>query len=223
MGNVYFYKPVKIFSCLAATTIMLFFMINMVTAQTIDENLPQTSTISSIGAGGSKFYGQSFYANVYKITKFGAYLREISPEGEIILAIVPADGSGNPDVNTVLYQSSLINPTTTGTWFYDTGLNINVTPGNKYFVLYDGYNNVGASGTSEVGVSNLYTDTGEGIKYSNDAGSTWTHMSAYPLAIYVEGILPPPVPFSTWSILAAFLVIGIASFIGIRRFRKVKS
>ncbi len=144
--------------------------------------------ISTIGIPLSNFYAQSFIANVTKIMKFGVVIKEMTPEGELILSIAADNGSGVPDYNAPIYQGTLKNPSTTGDWFYEEGLNIPVNGGQKYWVLIDGYNNAGASGTSKIGYSNNLTDSKEYMIYSNNAGvGDWSSLSGYPLAIYVEG------------------------------------
>jgi hypothetical protein len=40
------------------------------------------------------------------------------------------------------------------TWYYED-LNVEVTPGEKYYIMVDGYNNPGATGESYVGMSNV--------------------------------------------------------------------
>jgi len=142
--------------------------------------------ISSIGAAGSDFYAQSFIANVNKITKFGVVLKEIDAEGEVLLAIA-ADSSGYPKMSALLYQGVLKNPSTVATWFYEDGVNIPVTPGQKYYVLIDGYNNAGATGRSGVGQSNNYTSTGDGMFFSNDGGAFWNSLPSMPIALFIEG------------------------------------
>ena len=156
----------------------------------IDENNGwNTNYITSIGATGSDFYAQSFIANVSEITKFGVVIQEIEAEGQLILSIADDNGLGAPNVSAPLYQGTLKNPTTTGAWFYEEGINIPVTVGQKYWVLIDGYNNAGATGMSGIGRSNTYTDTGEGMIYSNSAGvGAWSSIPSMPLAIYVEGV-----------------------------------
>lgn len=151
----------------------------------VDESTPQTGTVFSIGEGGSDFYGQSFIADISPITRFGVWLQEGSPEGQVRLAIAPDDGSGNPDEDAVLYEGALVDPSPNGRWFYEDAI-VNVNIGMKYWVLIDGYDNPGASGWSYAGTSSSYTDTGENFKYSNDGGSSWRAWSS-PLAIYVEG------------------------------------
>jgi hypothetical protein len=154
----------------------------------IDENNGYNgNSISSIGASGSNFYAQSFIANINEISKFGVFLTEIDSQGELILAIAADNGSGAPNVSAPLYEGTLKNPSTTGAWFYEEGISIPVTIGQKYWIVIDGYNNVGATGRSSVGKSNNYTNTGEGMIYSNSAGSSWGSIPSIPLAIYVSG------------------------------------
>ena len=121
------------------------------------------------------------------ITKFGVVIQQDESKGEVLLAIVGADSSGNPDVSAPLYEGTLIAPTTTATWYYEESINVPVTIGTKYWVLIDGYDNTGATGASYIGLSDNYTDTGENFIYSNNGGSTWDTYIC-PLAIYVEGL-----------------------------------
>lgn len=172
-----------------STTPLAIYVDGKTTTMVDEDNGYKGSNVSAIGTDGSDFYAQSFYANVNAITKFGVYLAEISTQGEVILSIAEDNGSGMPNVNSVLYQGSLLNPSTTGAWFYESGINIPLTIGTKYWVLIDGYNNNGATGFSAVGLSSNYTDTNEGILYSNAAGDgTWPSIPLMPIAIYVEGL-----------------------------------
>ncbi len=168
--------------------------------QGIDEFTPQTLTVGSIGGaggdGGSDFYGQSFIADIDTITMAGVWLEEIVAEGEVIIAIAPDDGLGNPDETAVLWQSALINPEPVGRWFVLSGLSIPVTVGTKYWVLLDGMN-PGATGTARAGKSNVAgdtTDTGENLKYSNDGGVSWTLYGSGRLSVFVGGSCIPTLP-----------------------------
>jgi len=137
--------------------------------------------------GATDYYAQSFIANVSSITRFGAVIQQAAAQGEIRIGIV-SDNSSTPNYTAPLYMGSLITPTTTGTWYYESGLNIPVTPGNKYYVLYDAENNAGATGYDRIGVSNVCPIAGEGITFSNNEGvGEWINWSSYPLAIYIEG------------------------------------
>jgi hypothetical protein len=175
--------------------------ITTVNAQEIDENNGwNTAFINSVGENGSTFYAQSFIANVDVITRFGVVIKEGEAEGQVRLAIATDNGLGTPDVTTPLYQGTIINPAITGMWYYEAGLNIKVTPGEKYWVLIDGYANAGATGNAEIGISANKPDTGEGMIYSNTAGSSWGMVSSMPLAIRVEGIKPATVDENTsWN------------------------
>jgi len=184
----------------------------------VDENTAWNgSYISTVGALKSDFYAQSFYANIPFITKIGVVIGESSPQGEVLLAIVPANSLGKPDLNNVIYQGSLINPTPTLTWYYENlkNISVEVTVGKKYFVLIDGYNNAGATGNSRVGSSSSYTDTGENMIYTNDYGTSWGQVGNA-IAVYVEGSATP-VPVSIWSIVAAFATLIVTSIFVVRR------
>ena len=172
-------------------------------------------TISSIGASGSNYYAQSFIATVSSITKFGVVIRQGSAVGKLRIGIT-TDNGGVPNYASPLYMGSLITPTTTGAWYYETGVNIPVTKGQKYYVLIDGYNIAGTSGWDYIGLSYTCPIPGEGIIWSNNGGvGSWQTAPGSPLAIYVEG--PAAVPVPLWTIVLAFVVIGITTLIAIRR------
>jgi hypothetical protein len=172
--------------------------------------------ITSIGETGSDYYAQSFIADVTNITRFGVVIQEVASEGQVILAIAE-DNGGVPNYAAPLYVGTIINPTPTATWYYETGLNIPVNIGQKYYVLIDGYNNPGATGYAGIGYSDTQPIPGEGIIWSNYGGvGAWDFMTDYPLAIYVEGT-PPPVPVPFWAIALVFVAIGIGGFFAYRR------
>jgi hypothetical protein len=171
------------------TILMVLCLSSFLQAQEIiDENNGYSGVIvSSIGETGSDFYAQSFYASVPAITKFGIYIREISTEGELILSIAVDNGSGFPNVSALLYEGTLKNPSTAGEWFYEEGINVPVTIGQKYWVLIDGYNNAGATGNSSIGLSGSRPDTDENMIYSNSGGVGSWNLFSSPIAIYVAG------------------------------------
>ncbi len=152
---------------------------------TIDNGWNGKDYISMIGAAGSNYYAQSFIANMSTITKIGVVIRQITPEGEVKIGIA-ADNGGVPNYAAPLYMGELITPTADGVWYYETGLHVPVTRGQKYFILIDGYDNAGATGRSAIGVSDVQPISGEGMIYSNSGGvGIWG--STPPIAIYVEG------------------------------------
>lgn len=56
--------------------------------------------------------------------------------------------------------------------------------------MIGGYQNPGATGRSCVGLSANYTDTGDGMLYSNAGGvGIWSSIPTMPLAIFVDGTL----------------------------------
>jgi len=199
---------------LALTVVFSGFVFTANAQFVVDENTAyNNSFISSVGAAETDFYAQSFYANEPYLTKIGVVIGENTPEGEVLLAIVPANSNGNPDLTNVLYQGQLINPTTTPTWYYEN-MHIRVNVGQKYFLLIDGYNNAGATGRSDIGASDSYTDTGEGMAFTNYNVINWGHTG--PIAVYIEGTTTP-VPVSIWSIVAVFAALIVTSFFVVRR------
>jgi hypothetical protein len=172
--------------------------------------------ISSIGASGSDYYAQSFIATMTSITKFGVVIRQGSAVGEVRLAIV-SDNAGTPNYASPLYMGTLKTPTSTGAWYYETGLSIAVVPGQKYYVLIDGYDIPTTTGWSWIGISSNAPIPGEGIVWSNSGGvGAWQGYSSYPLAIFVEGV-PAPVPVPYWIIVLAFVVIGTGTIVAFRK------
>ena len=103
------------------------------------------------------------------IPYIAAYLQcsDRTASNRIRLAIAADNGSGVPDFNAPLYVGPLIDPTTTATWYYETGLNIPVVPGQKYYVLLDGYANAGATGNAGIGLSDTQPIPGEVMIWSN--------------------------------------------------------
>lgn len=167
-------------------------------ATVVDQDLAWNSFyISTVGATQSDFYAQSFVPDVTSITRFGVVLGENTPEGQVLLAICRDNGAGRPDLAAPLYQGALLNPTPTMAWFYEEGLSVPVTPGLKYWIVIDGYNNAGATGNSKVGTSAGHTNTGENMIYTNDAGTTWGQVP-FAIALHVEGTAPAPI-FSSLS------------------------
>lgn len=173
-----FIQAVLLWCCLACTVSLH--------AQVIDENTSQTTTYGQIGEDGIDFIAQSFLADVWQVSRIGAWLQRDSGGGQVKLALTN-DLNGLPDLNGILYESPLIEPQVTGQFFYsDPFVNL-LQPGQRYWVLVDGYNNLLSSGFSSVGISTQFTDTGEGLRFSNDGGTTWDSLSGIPLAILVEG------------------------------------
>ncbi len=152
----------------------------------VDNGWDGIKFVSSIGTDGTDYYGQSFIATASAITKFGVPIRQLSAAGEISLAIA-ADNGGVPNYAAPLYHGTLKTPTPTFAWYYDSGINVSVTIGQKYYVLLDGYNPPGATGYSGIGVSDTQPIPGEGITFSNNGGGAWVKWTTYPLAIYIEG------------------------------------
>lgn len=180
-------------------------------AQRVDvDNGWNGSYISTVGAAKSDFYAQAFVPSVLKITKFGVVAGESSPEGEIRLAITEDDGTGHPNLASPLYTGPLINPTTTMTWFYESGVSIPVVPGRTYYVLIDGYDNPGATGNSRIGSSSVYPVPGQSMLYTNDNGLSWGRVGA--IAIYVEGVggagAVPTLSAGMLGLLAAALAVA---------------
>lgn len=175
--------------------------------------------ISAVGDSGSDVYVQSFVANVSAITKFGVVIQQLYGNGQVLLSIAE-DVDGKPNFATPLYEGTLITPTTTAAWYFESGINVPLEVGKKYYVMIDGYSNAGATGFSAIGASGAYPTATDGVKWLNDAEGTnpsWQiNPLNLPLAIYFEGT-PLPVSDSRWTLIMAFAVLGGVTFVGLRR------
>ncbi|MCB9232300.1 MAG: gliding motility-associated C-terminal domain-containing protein [Bacteroidia bacterium] len=177
--------------------------VNPLQAQIQDEFTPRTGQLTSVGKTGFPFAAQSFYSNVNVVRHIGIWLAESSPQGQVTISIAP-DLNGYPNLNNILYESSLMDPGPLGQWFIDSSLTLSVIQGQKYWILADGYNNAGSSGAAHVGTSSSFTDTGEDLIYALNALPTWDTLQGSRLAIRVNG--------DTCSFAGNIFVNSIASF-----------
>ena len=200
-----------LFSLVVGVSVLLVVPTGVALAEEVDVSTTWNgSFIDTVGATLSDYYAQSFITKSTVITKFGVVIGETAPEGQVLLALAADNGSGRPNLAAPLYQGTLINPTPTFSWYYEEGLNIPVTPGNRYWVVIDGYNNAGATGNSGVGSSSTYTSSGENMLYSNDHGTSWGQVGNA-IALYVAGKSAPVPALSAWMLgLLAALVAGVA-------------
>jgi hypothetical protein len=140
--------------------------------------------VGNIGNSSSDFYSMSFVGNGSDASRVGVWLEEGNSEGEVRVAICPDDGGGRADALNPLWESSLIDPGSTGQWFYRDIPGVTLTDGKRYHVVIDGYQN-GGTGYSNVGLSTETTSTNENFYYSNDGGGSWTEYSS-PFALELE-------------------------------------
>ncbi len=181
------------------------------------ESTPVTSSMGSVGFTASDVFAQSFIASTNTITEIGMWIQENSAEGQVKLALY-SDNAGKPDYLAPLYTGSLINPTAVGQWYYETGLSIAVTAGQKYYIGVYNDGLAGTTGNSRIGLSGTATSSGLGAMYSNSSGATWIGPIAISYAIFVKYSSPPAVPVSTWSI-----VLGSIFIAGLIIYRKRKT
>ncbi|MEY3443849.1 MAG: hypothetical protein RLZZ519_2130 [Bacteroidota bacterium] len=172
------------FSC---WLLFAFFMPTAMQAQVMDEFTPQDTFWVGVGEDSSDFAAQSFFANVSRVRKFGVWLKAESGTGAVKIALVKDNGTGCPDLNFVLEESTVQLPDTGGGWIWDSTFSAVLVPGTKYWVVVDGYNNLQGTGYSAVGTSAAFTDTGEAFAVSNDGGTTWGVVGTRAMAIHVEG------------------------------------
>lgn len=155
-------------------------------AQVIDEQTPQDSILIGVGEDSLDFVAQSFFSDLWQAKAIGVWLRADSGTAEVKLALV-GDSGGEPDLNQVYYESSLIAPSDTGAWVIDSSFVNFIVPGGKFWVVVDGHNNLVTEGYAGVGTSNQFTDSNDPAYISADGGLTWTPQTGVPLAVYVAG------------------------------------
>lgn len=155
--------------------------------QVIDEQSPMVSTWTGVGTDSADYAGQSFVADIKRVRKIGAWLQKDSGGSEVRIALMKDNGFNRPDLNFILHESTLISPDSAGGWVYDSTFSAVLTLGEKYWLIIDGYNNFTATGYVRIGTSNVFTDTGDPLRYSTDAGSTWESLPGIPMAVHVEG------------------------------------
>lgn len=158
-----------------------------VSAQLVDENTPQDTLYTGVGADGADYLAQSFLANLTSVNQIGIWLQRATPEGEVNLMLTRDNGANRPDLSAVLYSSNLIVPDSVGAWHFETGFNAVVMPGQRYWIVVDGHNNLTTTGESCIGISNTFTDTNEPMLRSTNGGAQWGQVAGMPMAINVEG------------------------------------
>lgn len=172
---------------LAGMLLCLLITGNLAQAQTIDEDTPQDTTYIGVGFAGDNYVAQSFLANITQCDSIGVWLQQVAPDGEVRLLLTPDNGGNRPDLGTVLYSSNLIMPSALGSWHYESGFVSILEPGQKYWLVVDGFTNPGSSGNSAIGVSNSFTDTNEGMFFSTNGGQQWVNLPNQPMAVLVAG------------------------------------
>jgi gliding motility-associated-like protein len=156
-------------------------------SQVIDDHTDQDTTWTGVGADSADFAAQSFIADVNRVRKFGVWLQRASGTAEVRIALMRDTGTNLPDMNFILEESALQVPDTGGGWVWDSTFSAVLTPGTKYWVVVDGYNNLQGSGYASVGLSNTYTDSGDPFRYTTDNGTNWFSIPTNAMAIHVEG------------------------------------
>ena len=89
---------------------LLLLFLSPLSAQTIDENTPMTSTWTGVGADSADFAAQSFVANISRVRKIGVWLQRDSANSAVRLAIMKDSGFNQPDLNFVLHETTLLYP-----------------------------------------------------------------------------------------------------------------
>lgn len=170
-------------------------------AQVVDESTTQDAIYTGVGRHADDFVAQSFVADIWQVSKIGAWLRADSAGGEVHIALVADNGNDRPDLNLVFHETTLLMPDAIGRWYIDSSFTTVLQPGLQYWLVVDGFNNLGTSGFSSVGSSNSYTDTGDAMFRSTDGGQTWDSVPNQPLAVLIEGDtcqfnvnINPPIP-----------------------------
>lgn len=144
-----------------------------------------TAQSTQVGPDANRFAAQSFFAEANTLRAFGVWLKEGTANGAVVLSICKTGESTLPDENACLYTSALIDPDTSGKWYYVTGINVGLTVGTRYWVVIDGDANEGATGKTMTGAGPYYTNTGQGHAYRAKGTTVWWTSNS-PLAVYVE-------------------------------------
>ncbi len=158
---------------------------NELKGQVIDENIPHAGEYVGAGEDSLDYIAQSFVANIRQVHTIGAWLRPAQGEAGVTISLM-ATQNGLPDPSQVIHESPLIRPNAAQFYFDSSFINL-LVPLDTYWVVVDGYQNLGTNGFSAVGVSNQFTDTGAGLVFSGDGGMNWDSIPGIPMAIYVEG------------------------------------
>ncbi|MFQ6088439.1 MAG: hypothetical protein ACE5K0_06020 [Candidatus Methanofastidiosia archaeon] len=155
-----------------------------------DVNIVGTAYVAPVGgSGGSDYYAEPFIATGYFIGNVGAYIWGVATPYPDMRVQLWGDVGGEPDENNVIASSKVIlgsTITSTGQRYYINPTSpILVTPGQRYWVVIDGYYDTTTSGSngSKLDTTNPHPD-GD-FTYSNDAGSTWTTFTDYDMDIEV--------------------------------------
>ncbi len=156
-------------------------------AQVVDEFTPQDTFWTGVGEDSTDFAAQSFFANVSRVRKFGVWLKAESGTGAVKIALVKDNGTGSPDLNFILEESTVQLPDSGGGWVWDSTFSAVMSVGAKYWVVVDGYNNLQGTGYSAIGSAATFTDTGEAFFISENGGATWATNGTRAMAIQVEG------------------------------------
>jgi gliding motility-associated-like protein len=155
-------------------------------SQVVDVNTPKSGWWNAVGNDSADFVAQSFVAGIRQLRKIGVWLKKEVPPGEVRIAIMSDDGSNRPNLNFVLHESTIIAPSDSGQYI-DSSFTAVLSLGQKYWIVVDGFNNLGTAGYSAVGISDSLTNTGSPFRYSTDGGATWPSVPGKTLAIYAEG------------------------------------
>jgi gliding motility-associated-like protein len=161
-------------------------MVTSTKAQVIDELSLQTGEVMGCGADSTDFYAQSFFTDVWKVSRFGVWLRRATPNAFVRLSLAP-DRAGAPALDSLVFESAYINPSDTGQLYVIDGLNEFVEKDRKYWIVVDGYLNPATSGYAAVGTSSTFTDSFQPLFTSEDGGATWQPLPGVPMSIFVEG------------------------------------
>lgn len=156
-------------------------------AQVIDESTSQDSFFVGVGTLNNDYVAQSFLANITQVDSIGVWLRRDSGNARVRLLLTGDNGVNRPDLGTILYSSNPISPVDSGSWHYESGFTTILEPGRKYWVVVDGFNELGATGFAAIGTSNAFTDSGDPLFFSSDGGIFWTPANNLPMAVLVAG------------------------------------
>lgn len=159
----------------------------------LGDGVPDTLPADGIGlsavvgpSADASYISQPFTADRSTIVEIGFYLEENEADGLVRLRLAPDDGSGNPDLNNVLWSSGIVD--VGAEQYYNVSIpgGETVTQGDTYHVVVDGTASAGADGSLDTTLST----SGQSGRRSNDGGSTWSDASfgdAYASSVKYDG------------------------------------
>lgn len=176
---------------------------------TIINNGQFGANISSVGDGGSDIYAQSFTAPADNIlVKYGMWLSGGGSSAALVRFDLWADdGLGNPDETNILIAGTTHQGNLPSLTRIDTITSFALNPGTRYWVVINGLLDQSSPGAYASTISAGNTVAGGSATFSNDLGSTWSHLSNHDFGVFVQTVVPEPATLT----LLGFGLAGIGA------------